>query len=179
MHKFAEKIIHRIKKSVAIYLDRAETEARNDFNGGEQRLNLDDVIFISGFARGGTTWLRKALSHHPDIAEIRSEINFNNQLSKRRLNAQNIQRLLLDRLGDIEGDYKKIAFKAPANTLVLNKMAKILPNSKFIFILRDPRDSYNSHLCGNQEWLTAGSNATIDGCMKTKEIYLRFLLLPK
>ncbi len=72
--------------------------------------------------------------------------------------------------------YKRIAFKAPANALVLKKMATLLPNSKFIFIIRDPRDTYNSHLRGNQEWMTKGKNSTIDGCMDAKQKYFESYL---
>ncbi len=48
-----------------------------------EMLNLDKVIFIMGFARGGTTWMRRSLQTHPDVTEVRSEINFYREHKKK------------------------------------------------------------------------------------------------
>jgi hypothetical protein len=55
--------------------------------------------------------------------------------------------------------------KSPANAPHVDQAVEALPEAKFVFIIRDPRDVFISHKRGTKAWM-GGANSTVDGCMK-------------
>lgn len=130
------------------------------------------LIFIAGFARGGTTWLRRALNQHPQISEIPVEINFNRE---RPLTREKVAELLLSVLPPGVPAGGHVVIKGPVNSLVFGEMARLLPEARMVYIVRDPRDVLNSHRRGHQQWMK-GRNETVEGCMaKTQRYFEGFL----
>ncbi len=126
------------------------------------------IVFIAGFARGGTTWLRRALSLHPDIAEYPKEIVFSKE---KELTRDKIIDILKQALDGRHISESYLALKAPANAVVLQQLASLLPEAKFLFIIRDPRDVLTSHIKGAKSWMK-GANSEVEGCMrKTRRYY--------
>ncbi len=147
----------------------------------EQPRSIDDpqvsfdfsrLIFVAGFARGGTTWLRRALNQHPQVSEIPVEINFHRE---RPLNRQKVAELLLGVLPPGLPAGGHVAIKGPVNSLVFGEMARLLPDARMVYVVRDPRDVLNSHRRGRQQWMK-GRNETVEGCMaKTQRYFEGFL----
>lgn len=141
---------------------------------GDPRSSFDfsRLIFIAGFARGGTTWLRRALNQHPQISEIPVEINFHRE---RPLTRVKVAELLLDALPPDMSAGGHMVIKGPVNSLVFGEMAQLLPEARMVYIVRDPRDVLNSHRRGHQHWMK-GRNETVEGCMaKTQRYFEGFL----
>jgi hypothetical protein len=65
-----------------------------------------------------------------------------------------------------------IVNKAPANAPFLAKAARAFPESRFIFIIRDPRDVLVSHQRGTADWMK-GANSTVEGCMQKIQRYFK------
>ncbi len=134
--------------------------------------HLNRMIFVTGFARGGTSWLRTCISSHPEIQMIPREMPlFREHHSNRRAVEQAIEKAIRD--NDLTGPC--FVNKAPANAPFVGKAARTLPESKFVFIIRDPRDVFISHKRGNQKWM-GGRNSTVSGCMgKIQRYYEGYL----
>ncbi|MBL9119717.1 MAG: sulfotransferase [Phycisphaerae bacterium] len=133
---------------------------------------LDRMIFITGFARGGTSWLRTCVAAHPDVQQIPQEMPIFRTLHSDRA-------ALEIAVGDAMREHGLIGpwvvNKAPANAPFVAKAARTVPEAKFLFVVRDPRDVFISHKRGNQEWMR-GRNSEVDGCMeKTRRYYDGFV----
>ncbi|MGH8468020.1 MAG: sulfotransferase family protein [Gammaproteobacteria bacterium] len=137
---------------------------------------LEKLIFVTGFARGGTSWVRDCIASHPDITQIPHEMVLFRTLNNYEASALDNRNLVLDLRSQISDDLRQTVAKldgsshyfvnkAPANAPYLGKAARLIPEAKFIFVVRDPRDVLISHQRGNQEWMR-GSNSTVEGCMK-------------
>lgn len=114
-------------------------------------------VFLVGFVRSGTTWLDQILSSHPDIAVMEEHDHFVDAsrdlviadgeldrigaLSDAQINAyrnaywRRAEAVLKD---DIARPL--IIDKAPLNTAQLPLIARLFPEARIIFALRDPRD---------------------------------------
>jgi hypothetical protein len=128
---------------------------------------MKKFVFITGFARGGTSWLRDCIGAHPDIAVLKRE----RTIFRDSADAQVI-RDYFARESAAEGlqEAKWIVNKAPANAPFIGRAARLFPETKFIFIIRDPRDVYISHKRGTSEWMR-GMNSTVIGCMRKTALY--------
>ena len=133
---------------------------------------MNRMIFVTGFARGGTSWLRTAIASHPEIQMIPREMPlFREHHSDRPAVEQAIEEAIRD--NDLTGPW--FVNKAPANAPFVGKAARTVPEAKFVFIIRDPRDVFISHKRGNQKWM-GGRNSTVSGCMeKTQRYYEGYL----
>ena len=134
--------------------------------------HMNRMVFVTGFARGGTSWLRTCIASHPEVQMIPREMPlFREHHSNRPAVEQAIDQAIRD--NDLTGPW--FVNKAPANAPFVGKTARTLPESKFVFIIRDPRDVFISHKRGNQEWM-GGKNSTVAGCMKkTRRYYEGYL----
>lgn len=136
---------------------------------------VNDIVIVAGFARGGTTWTRNIIGGHPDIAMVPREVNF------ARLRQNGITRdSLLEKISAfLPADYqmgRAVVMKGPINSLVFDQMAELLPEAKFVYIIRDPRDVYVSHRRGTKTWMLADKNQNIVSCMsKTQRYYEGFV----
>ncbi len=113
-------------------------------------------VFLLGFMRSGTTLLEQVLASNPDMVAL-EEGGLLNGLGDRYLTSfpaidalasiggrelQEARDLYCQRLGRTGLDVKGKVFvdKQPLNTVKLPLIAKLFPNAKIIFALRDPRD---------------------------------------
>ena len=113
-------------------------------------------VFLVGFPRSGTTLLEKALAGQPDIVTL-EEINHlaaagrgyrEDEAAWRRLMAITPEEAAAARaiywngvrgsLGDVTG--KILVDKLPLHTQALPLIAKLFPDAKILFAVRDPRD---------------------------------------
>jgi Sulfotransferase domain len=128
---------------------------------------LGRMIFVTGFARGGTSWLRTCIASHPDVQQIPTEMPIFRTLHSNRAGLEEAVSKAIEERG-LTGPW--FVNKAPANAPYVAKTARTLPESKFVFIVRDPRDVFISHKRGNQAWMK-GSNSTVAGCMDKIQKY--------
>lgn len=129
---------------------------------------MNRMVFVTGFARGGTSWLRDCIGSHPDVAVLPRERVVFRDLK----DPQAIRRYFETETAELPAEAHFIVNKAPANAPYIGFAAQSFPESKFIFIIRDPRDVLVSHQRGTQDWMK-GANSTVDGCMKKIETYFR------
>ncbi len=113
-------------------------------------------VFLLGFMRSGTTLLEQVLASHPGIVALEEKYTLNH-LSERYMRSNEE----LDELADIHGSAlstaragywervhksapdiggKVLVDKQPLNTTRLPLIAKLFPDAKVLFALRDPRD---------------------------------------
>ncbi|MGH8546643.1 MAG: sulfotransferase family protein, partial [Gammaproteobacteria bacterium] len=141
----------------------------------------EQLVFVTGFTRGGTSWLRDCIASHPEIEKIPQEMVVFRSLkgmSERKLHVQQtaLRAGILDQIETEVANLNEPAAyyvnKAPANAPYVGIAARLFPEAKFIFIIRDPRDVLVSHQRGNQGWMK-GKNSTVQGCMGKIEKYYR------
>jgi tetratricopeptide (TPR) repeat protein len=112
--------------------------------------------FLLGFPRSGTTLLEQVLATHPDIvtleerpALLKAELEFLGQFG----GVRRLAHVVSDFLEPFREDYwrrvrefgpnphgKVFVDKQPLNTFRLPLIAKVFPEAKIIFAIRDPRD---------------------------------------
>jgi len=129
---------------------------------------MDHMVFVTGFARGGTSWLRDCIGSHPDVAVLPRECVVFRDMQ----DPEQIRQYFVEETKELPADAPLIVNKAPANAPHIGFAARAFPESKFIFIIRDPRDVLVSHQRGTQKWM-GGANSTVDGCMKKIETYFK------
>ncbi len=120
--------------------------------GGQARQH----IFLLGFPRSGTTLLEQVLASHPDVVALEEREILADAAQELLASDAAMRRLLSlnDKdLGDRRSAYwrrvgdlgltvadKVFVDKLPMNTTKLPLIAKLFPDSKILFALRDPRD---------------------------------------
>lgn len=124
------------------------------------------MVFVTGFARGGTSWLRDCIGSHPDIAVLPIERTVFRDIK----DPERIRAYFEEETRSIRNEGRFIVNKAPANAPYVGQAARNFPESKFIFIIRDPRDVLVSHQRGSKAWMK-GKNSTVEGCMSKTERY--------
>jgi len=135
---------------------------------------MEQMIFITGFARGGTSWLRDCIGCHPDVAILPKERTIFRDIE----NYDDIPELLEPEVSKLLQESKYVVNKAPANAPFIAKASKFFENTKFLFIIRDPRDVLTSHQRGTKSWMK-GKNSTVEGCMEKVEKYFNGFELAK
>ena len=112
--------------------------------------------FLVGFPRSGTTLLEQALAGHPGVVAIEEAPTFAEAYDAFLATPTGLERLarltpgeadhwraiywrvVAERGGEVSG--KVFLDKAPAGTLYLPLVAKLFPDARVLFALRDPRD---------------------------------------
>jgi Flp pilus assembly protein TadD len=113
-------------------------------------------VFLLGFFRSGTTLLEQVLQSHPDIVTLEERDVLAHTAERyltRRDGVATLAALSGDELAAARSDYwqrvgklglevsgKVMVDKNPLNTLKLPLIAKLFPEARIIFALRDPRD---------------------------------------
>ncbi len=114
-------------------------------------------VFLVGFPRSGTTLLEQILLAHPKVTSLEEEQTFDRACRDLILAPDGLERLA--NLSEKEAlryrktywrDVKKLGAqipeggllvdKQPLDTILLPLIAKIFPDAKILFALRDPRD---------------------------------------
>jgi len=129
-------------------------------------MDVSKGVYLSGFARGGTTWARQILCAHPNVFEVGKQVGFKAPLSvtfdKAHIEDKIIK--MLNTFPDTQTHIQaienspKFAVKSPPNALILSEMMDIMPDAKHVFIIRDPRDVLVSHQRTGAAWTEAHRN---------------------
>ena len=158
---------HLRRKDIVFSIDREKKEftnikkifSRNLFdkfkNSGNSVIN---PIFILGMPRSGTTLVEQILSSHPDVFGG-DELNFIPNLIEKhfdykakklflkdiitvnRKNLKDIGQEYINNLKKISNDSKRITDKLPINFKWIGLIKLILPNSKIVHCVRNPKDN--------------------------------------
>jgi len=143
---------------------------------------MDNIAFIAGSGRSGTTWLQLMLGSHPAVATAQESQLFNNYLSKlvrqweAELRYPETSELRFHGISSYidtaefyqllrqfaEGVYAPILAqkasaklfleKSPNNSLHLPVIQACFPKAKIIHVIRDGRDVASSILAARKDW---------------------------
>jgi hypothetical protein len=124
----------------------------------------EDLIFVGGIARSGTTLFQNAIDSHsrilglPEFKNLHRIINLHKQMSHeiRRgfidliCNEQELDKYFKDFIRSFFSPLKKkydckfISEKTPQNLLVFADLIRLFPKAHFVLVVRDPRAIVNS-----------------------------------
>ena len=159
-------------------------------------------VFLVGFPRSGTTLLEQVLAGHPDVVALEEAPTLAAPYAEFMADDAGLERLA--RLGPEDASLWRARYwaevralgaepggrlfvdKAPAGTLYLPLVAKLFPEARILFAVRDPRDVVLS--CLRQDFQInamtyaftslAETAACYDACMRLAQVYRRILPLP-
>lgn len=136
-----------------------------------------NLVFIVGSPRSGTTWLQRLLAAHPQVRTGQESYLFSNYIGpqfrkwKYQRNPIRTRRVGLGCFMDEEEFYRYLKYnlnfllekiigetpkgsifveKTPAHAKWVTEIAELLPEAKFIHIIRDPRDVVCSLLAASK-----------------------------
>ncbi len=156
-------------------------------------------VFLFGFPRSGTTLLEQALAGHPEVLTLEEAPTLAEPYAEFLATPEGLTRLSTLSAADARiwrSRYwsevaargvipagKVFLDKAPAGTIYLPLVAKLFPNAKVLFAVRDPRDVVLSCLRNNFQLNAmtyaftdlAETAACYDACMAMAEVYRRVL----
>ncbi len=131
---------------------KADRRARAPRRSGEPRQH----VFLVGSPRSGTTLLENILMSHPDVVSLEERSLMYDAINEYLTNTDGLDRLT--RLGaadaarfrklywdrvahnQVDPDNRVFIDKHPLNAVNLAVVAKLFPEAKILFALRDPRD---------------------------------------
>jgi len=144
-----------IARYLVDYFRAASPEPWRNVSPGDFKSPVRTHVFLLGFPRSGTTLLEQVLAAHPKIEamEERACLVDSNALV---LDVGGLDRLAAmdgvqldsyraaywDRVAEEHGPLSRPTFidKLPLNSVALCLIAKLFPDAKILFALRDPRD---------------------------------------
>ena len=148
-------------------------------------------IFLGGAGRSGTTLLRVILDSHPNICcgpEFRMTPTLANLfgsydrqqivLNQYGLDGQSVKEIFQNLFMTLTSRYRnksgkpRFAEKTPGNCTVFPELAKILPESPFIHIIRDGRDVVAS--LRSQNWIDVRTGDPMDVTVDTRKAILHW-----
>jgi len=154
-----------------------------------------------GFPRSGTTLLEQVLAGHPDVVALEEAPTFAEAYAEFMTGDDDLRRLAhlsetdaaawRERYWSVVREHgaepagRVFLDKAPAGTLYLPLVAKLFPEAKVLFAVRDPRDVVLSCFRNNFQLNAmtyaftdlAQTAACYDACMTMAEVYRRVLTL--
>jgi tetratricopeptide (TPR) repeat protein len=141
------------EQRLAAYFRRADASQWRETKKPQSRTH----VFLVGFPRSGTTLLEQVLASHPDVAAMAERtclmdsasefFNFDTDLDRlANLSETELERwrqAYWRRVSETEPPLTKPVFvdKMPLNAVFLPLIAKLFPEAKILFALRDPRDA--------------------------------------
>jgi tetratricopeptide (TPR) repeat protein len=138
---------------LAAFFSKADPWPRAEAPGSDE---CEGHVFLVGFPRSGTTLLEQALAAHPRVVALEEAPTLAEARREFMATPQGLQRL--SRLAGSEADRWRAEYwrvvrehgvepngkvfldKAPAGTSDLALAARLFPNAKILFAVRDPRD---------------------------------------
>jgi hypothetical protein len=139
----------------------------------------ENLVFIVGCSRSGTTWVQRLLSCHPQVRTGQESNLFSDFIGfplrkwRRGLSLRerggvgmacyfteceifellhNFMRTLLQRMLEPLSAGQFFVDKTPGHALYLPEIAEFLPASRVIHVIRDPRDVVASLLAASRTW---------------------------
>lgn len=139
-------------------------------------------VFIVGCPRSGTTWLQLLLSQHPGVVTApetqifafylarlkkqwewehdgekvadRGRVGLSRVLSQEAFDAlcRGMARSVLDTIAALKPQATHLLEKSPTNALHATWIQRLFPQSRFLHVIRDPRDTVASLLAAKQSW---------------------------
>lgn len=146
----------------------------------------EGLIFVGGAPRSGTTLIQRILNAHPNIYGgpefdyIPSIVSLRNTIHKSIdvgridifLNRQDADRaiaLFIKELLFAKKEKEAASFiseKTPANILHFTELIEVLPDAKFIFVVRDPRAIVSSMLEVRKKGVVTGFLRDLGSCVR-------------
>ena len=188
-------------RRLGAWFERADVA---DWRGAPARRQPEEPsahVFLAGFPRSGTTLLEQVLAGHPDVVALEEAPTFADAYAEFMTGDAGLERLA--RLSEqdqatwrarywatvrregAEPAGKVFLDKAPAGTIYLPLIAKLFPDAKVLFAVRDPRDVVLSCFRNNFQlnamtyaFTDLGQTAACyDACMSMAGVYRRVLPL--
>ncbi|MBN1607710.1 MAG: sulfotransferase [Polyangiaceae bacterium] len=151
---------------------RRNTQARpfHEYDG-------ENLVFIVGPPRSGTTWLLQLLACHPDVVAADVD-NLDARINDRRTLETNIfndTRPFTD--NQIRSKFHRLSCrhsgtvvveKTPIHLLYMDRIRRVFPKAAFVLALRDGRDAVTSlvHVGTSQDSWWSGAPATVKAATK-------------
>ena len=157
---------------------------------GPQDRSAKGHVFLVGFPRSGTTLLEQVLATHPKVVALEERATLG-EAGLDFFAPETIDRLI--RMDPVTADREREAYwrrvrefgvepegrvfvdKHPLNTLWLPYMAKLFPEAKVLFALRDPRDVALS--CFRRRFLMNGAMYNFTDLVETADFYAETMAL--
>jgi Tfp pilus assembly protein PilF len=160
-------------------------------------------VFLVGFPRSGTTLLENVLAAHPEVVSLEEKEGLAAVSAPYVASDEGVERLARISSGEaarqreaywskvrgfgIEPRGRVFIDKMPLSSALLPVIAKLFPNARVLFAIRDPRDVVLSCFrrrfgmnAGMYQLLTLdGAAAYYDAIMQLSEIYRDLLPLPQ
>jgi len=119
----------------------------------------DNIVFIVGMPRSGTSLVEQILASHPDVFGA-GELRYINDICTsfsppgnpgnkyptafgqlKQSDVDTMARYYLDSINPVSGDARRVTDKMPHNFLYLGLISLIFPNAKIIHVSRSPLDN--------------------------------------
>jgi tetratricopeptide (TPR) repeat protein len=150
-----ERMLARARRMGA-YFGTADLTRWRNCDAGLYRAPVETHVFLVGFPRSGTTLLEQVLAAHPDVESLEERDSLAGAMAEFILPPDGLHRLAaldgdaLSRFRDAYWSEARAAGvklnrqvfidKLPLNALNWGLIAKLFPNARMLFALRDPRD---------------------------------------
>jgi tetratricopeptide (TPR) repeat protein len=141
------------EQRLADYFRRADPAAWRGSPKPQERTH----VFLVGFPRSGTTLLEQVLASHPDVTAMAertclmdsaaeffgADADLDRLAALSEVELESWRAAYWKRVAETESAPSKPVFidKMPLNAVFLPLIAKLFPNAKILFALRDPRDA--------------------------------------
>lgn len=158
-----------------------------------------NLVLVVGSPRSGTTWVQRLLASHPDVETGQESDVFDLYVGpqlrtwRRELEADTsgrggvglgcyhletefvgiLRRYLLELIGPMVGELEPgqlFLEKTPSHVLFIHEIRELLPDARFVHVLRDGRDVVASLLAASRSW---GSGWAPDSVWRATRMWAR------
>ena len=134
--------LRRVKRSVAFRL-RRRTDQIKHFAVAQLAQVNESPVFVVGNQKSGTTAIAALLAEH---AGLSSQLDFGYSAGRRFPDLYDGSLALEDFIREHSLEFSHDLIKAPSLTFLLPKLRDRFPRSRWVMIVRDPRDNIRSIL---------------------------------